>query len=151
MKYKDKINQLISEGSQAEFLEWLQSQPEMEQVEIMRELKQLTLEFSKKINFNIREDVPLMEQYDKKMDAYEDGILDLRLADDMMARVSEVMENHIRKMAKANNGVREHIIYCIVNDEPNAPQMKILAQKMIALEKKENFHNPEKWKGLPEI
>lgn len=150
MKYKDKINQLIVEGSEAEFQEWLLAQPKMEQVAIMRELKELTLEFSQKTNMKIPKDVPLMEDFDKKMDSFEDSILDVRLAEDVMAKVDETMENLIRKMATADYGIREHIINCIVNDEPSAAEMRKLAQKMIALEKKENFHDPAKWKGLPE-
>ena len=150
MNYRDKINKLVLEGNQAQFLEWLLSQPQMEQVEIMRELKQLTLEFSKKTNLTIPEDVPMMEEYDKKMDAFEDSILNMRLGEDMMAKDNETMENHIRKMATADYNIREHIIYSIANDEPDAPQMRRLAQRMIALEKKENLHDPEKWKGLPE-
>jgi len=149
MKYKDKINQFLVEGGEAAFQEWLLAQPKMEQVAIMRELKEVTLEFSQKMNMKIAKDVPFMEDFDKKTDAFEDSILDVKLAEDVMAKVDETMENHIRKMATADYGVREHIINCIINEEPNAAEMRKLAQRMIALEKKENFHNPDKWNGLP--
>lgn len=150
MKYRDKINQLVSEGSEAEFQKWLLAQPKMEQVAIIRELKELTLDFSKKTNMKIPKDVPIMENFDEKIDSFEDSILNVRLAEDLRAKVEETMENHLRKMATADYGVREHIISCILNDDPKAAEMRTLAQMMIALEKKENFHNPEKWKGLPE-
>jgi len=150
MKYKDKINRLVFEGSAEEFQNWLLAQPKMEQVAIMRDLKELTLVYSETTNMKIPKDVPIMENFDKKIDTFEDSILNVRLAEDFRAKVEEAMENQLRKMATADYGVREHIISCILNDEPKAAEMRTLAQMMIALEKKENFHDPEKWKGLPE-
>lgn len=150
MKYKEKINQFVFEGSEAEFAEWLISQPEMEQPEIMRELKVLTEEFYKQKGLIIPEDVVELKDFDKVIDRFEDAILDSKLAEDFLIQSGENLENHVRKMAKADYNIREHIINSIVNNEPNAPQMRKLAQKMIDLEKRENFYNAELWKGLPE-
>ncbi len=150
MKYREKLQKLINEGTAQEFQEWLISQPELDQPAIMRELKQLGNLTPEEGGGNILDTLEEFKAYDSVMDKYEDAILDQKLAKQEFIMVEEELNKHVQQMRKTHPNLREYIIESILKNEPNAALMRRLAQKIIALEKIDNSYNPENWKQLPE-
>lgn len=150
MKYREKVLKLITEGSPQEFQKWLISHPELDQVDIMRELKQLGELPPEEGGGNILDTVEAFKTYDSVIDKYEDAILDEKLVKQQVIMAEEELTKHVQQMRRTHPNLREHVIEAILNKAPNADLMRRLSQKLIELEKMDNSYNPENWKQLPE-
>ncbi|QQX76390.1 MULTISPECIES: hypothetical protein [Aequorivita] len=151
MKYREKLLQLITEGTAQEFQEWLISQPALDQPAIMRELKQLGNLPPEEGGVNLLDTLEGFNAYDKVIDKYEDAILDQKLAKQQVIMAEEALTKHVQQMRQTHPNLREHVIGSILKKEPNAALLRSLAQVLIALEKMDNSYNPENWKQLPEL
>lgn len=150
MKYREKLLKLITEGSPKEFQKWLISHPELDQVDIMRELKQLGDLPPEEGGGNILDSLDWFKPYDKVVETYEEVILDKKLATQFAIMAQEALTKHVQQMRRTHPNLREHVIEAILNKAPNADLMRRLSQKLIELEKMDNSYNPENWKQLPE-
>ena len=150
MEYREKLLQLINEGTAQQFQEWLIAQPILEQPAIMRELIQLGSLPPEEGGGNILDAFKGLNKFEAIIDNFEDVILDKKLAEQQAIMAEEDLVKHVQNMRKTHPNLRENIIQSILKNEPNAPMMRSLAQKIIQLEKIEDTYNPENWKELPE-
>jgi hypothetical protein len=146
MKYKQKLLDLVFDKNPNAFNDWLTTQPLLEQVVILKEFKQMTLQnMFKSQDFSISETLKL---FIKKIDEYEKAVLIELEAEEKYNKALEEQEKAIQKMEETAAGMKQYVINCIVNNEPNASDMKVLAEKIIALEKEQGIYNPNFWAAI---
>src|SRR6476620_4104362 len=129
MKYREQLFALINneEIDEGALMRWVGEQPLLDQPEILRELKELLLEYSD----DKEEAEALAAEFDAAVTSYEDKILDEKLAEAQLQMALERQEAAAKEIEEATKGVRAYVIGCIVNNEPNAAAMKELAEKIM--------------------
>ena len=143
MKYKEKLLELVFDTNDQAFLDWLTAHPLLEQVEILKELKQMAFQnMFKSQDFSISE---TLKDFTKKIEEYEKAILVELEAETAYNNALTEQAIAMQKMEEASLGAKQYVINCIVNKESNAEEMKGLAQKIIALEKEQGIYNAEFW------
>jgi quinol monooxygenase YgiN len=148
MKHKVKLLELILAEDDAAMLDWIESQPLLDQPDILRELKQIAEEMAEENGDTVYDVITDPEAFDAFIDNYEDKILEEKLAEANYIIALEEQEKALQKMDEAIEGIRTYVIECIVAEAPNAAAMRGLAAKMIALEKESGTYDPENWKGI---
>lgn len=143
MQYKQKLLDLIFDDNNNALFEWILAQPVLEQVDILREFKQLIQEMLNDIDDDSQNE--LLLHLDKKIDEYQENYLDeqlLALKHDVLVderdKMVEEMWDRIRR-------IRLYLKECIETNAPNAKEMKELARGMIELEKKDGYYDPANW------
>jgi hypothetical protein len=143
MKYKEKLLELVFDTNDQAFPDWLTAHPLLEQVEILKELKQMAFQnMFKSQDFSISE---TLKEFTTKIEEYEKAILVELEAESAYNKALEEQAIAMQEMEKAVRGSKQYVINCIVNKESNAEEMKGLAQKIIALEKEQGIYNAEFW------
>ena len=143
MKYKEKLLELVFDTNNQAFPDWLTAHPLLEQVEILKELKQMAFQnMFKSQDFSISE---TLKEFTTKIDDYKKAILVELEAESAYKKALEEQEKTMKKVEEATLGVKQYVINCIINKESNAAEMKDLAQKIIALEKEQGIYNAEFW------
>ena len=146
MKYREKLLYFIYESNEEALGAWIKSFPELDQVEIMRDLKEL----GKEILPNLDDPVTIksLETFGEKIENYQDAILDEKLAkaqlnmiQDDIAKVSKQLIDNI----EALDAMRPYVIESIVTNAHDAKEMMDLASQMIAFEKKANVYDAANW------
>ncbi len=149
MKYREKLLDLIFNGGNDDaVMDWIQAQPLLEQPDILRELKELAEENAVANGEDLNELVEGLDTFDAKVDAYEDKILDEKLAEANLVMALEAQEKNMQKMDETVVGIREYVIECIVTNAPNAAQMRELIPHIIKYEKGAGIYDLENWKGI---
>ena len=80
--------------------------------------------------------------------AYEDKILDEKLAEANYVMALQAQEKQMQEMEETVAGIREYIINCIINKEENAEAMQELAQKNMASEKESGIFEANNWQAI---
>ena len=147
MKYRDKILDFIldDDANENALMDWIQSMPLLDQPDILREFEEIVLEITKEEGTDINEMVPEFSSFSKKIDEYEDKILDEKLAEANLVMAQQDLDKSMLEVDEAVEGVREYIMDCIVNNEENAEEMKELAQKIMQSEKDNDMFDPLNW------
>jgi hypothetical protein len=144
MQYEEKLLELIfSEDSDA-LINWISSHPDLEQVDIFRELKELTQKMMAETEQS-EEAQALCAGLEEKTAAYEEACLDEQVASLQLDLVHAEMDKQLDKMEETVEGIKEYIRECIETGAPNAAEMKELAAKIIASEKEHGLYDPGKW------
>ena len=126
--------------------EWIVMQPLLEQVEILKEFKQMAMQNMFKSNFlGI---MKTLKKFNKQLDAYEKAVLEEIKAEREYKKALEDQERSMKELEEATLGVKKYVIECIVNNEPNANEMRGLAEKNIAMEKDSGTFDPLFWKAI---
>lgn len=146
MEYKEKLQQLIFDENENAFFDWLEIQPLTEQVVILKEFKKLSLQtMFKNQDFKIADTI---KEFAKFIDQYEKAVLAEIEAEKNYEKVIKEQEENSQKIDELTLGVKKYVLDCIVNNEPNAKQMKELAFKIIGLEKEQGIHDANFWKEI---
>lgn len=146
MKYKEKLLEMVFDKQPDAFTNWLTAQPLLEQVQILKEFKQMTLQnMFKSQDFSISE---TLKQFTKQLDEYEKAVATELEAEMAYNKALEEQERAFQEMEAAAQGAKQYVINCIVNKESNAKEMKELAQKIITLEKEQGIYNADFWKAI---
>jgi uncharacterized coiled-coil DUF342 family protein len=148
MKYEKQLLNFIRNQDNDGMMKWIGKQPLLDQPEILRELNVLAHMIAEANGKDLKQLVPEIDVFDEKINIYEDKILDEKLAGERHEMALDQQEKAMKEMNKAIDGVRAYVIECVVTDAPNAKSMRELAGKIIALEKKNGFYDPENWKAL---
>jgi hypothetical protein len=125
MKYKQELLYWLERQDDDAFIQWLQSQPLLEQPDIMRELK-LLVEENLIERGDLKNNITLFEGFNENVDDYEDKILDEKLAKAQLDMAIEDRDKQMQEMHDSVDGIREYIKECIETNAPNAPQMREL-------------------------
>ena len=144
-KYTTKIISFLK-GNQTdeEMISWIEAQPLLDQPDIFREFKSIAK--------NQFDNVGLSDYDFQSMDnltaAYEDEILDEKLAEANLVMAQQDLDKTMLEMYETRVFIRRYVINCIINKEDNADSMKELALKVIALEKENGNYDENNWKEI---
>jgi hypothetical protein len=148
MKYREKLLELIFDDNDDALIAYIEAQPLLDQADIMREFKELTEEMVKENGDDIYEIVEDFDQFDKRIDLFEDAILDEKLAEANLIMAQEELDKKMLEMDEVVAGVRGYVMDCIVNNEENAEAMKELAEKLMQSEKDNGIFDPKNWSRI---
>jgi hypothetical protein len=148
MKYRAKLIDLILDDNEDAMMDWILSQPLMEQTDIFRELKQIAEEAALENGDDINQVVAGFDNFENLIEKDQEAILDIKLAEANYIMALEDQEKSSDEILKAFEGVREYVIECITTNAPNADEMRDLAIKMIELEKDSGMYNAENWSAI---
>lgn len=144
MQYKEKLLELIFSEDDEAMNTWIGSHPELEQVDIYRELNELFLELMEGKGKS-EEAEALSAALEKKANDYEDACLDIQVAS-LQADLAEAdLEKAFEEMDKRVEGVRQYLRECIETNAPNTAEMKLLAAQIIASEKEHGLYDMDDW------
>lgn len=145
MELKEKILDMILNVPNDEFVQWLKNLPLLDQPEALRVLKEILIEIEKN---NVKFEPGLIDNLAKFADEYEEAILDQKLAEQLQIIENEKMEKAVNDMVENMLKMRSYVINSILNNAPNADEMRKVAKVMIDSEKEHGFYDPEVWKGV---
>lgn len=150
MDYRSKILEFMKtdiDGT-GDFIGWVKTFPEMQQVELMREMNKMTIEMAAEKEWNITDYIPTFEKSDEKLNTLEDVILSQRLMADL---INMLDDNKAKLKTGMIDNIQRNKIYIIsgiLNNSPDAEEMKELAKKMIETEKRLGVYNPKNWEDI---
>tara|TARA_R110000850_G_scaffold32412_1_gene89294 strand:- start:101 stop:529 length:429 start_codon:yes stop_codon:yes gene_type:complete len=131
-----------------DFVNWVRTFPKMQQVELMREMNRMTKEMAADKGLKLTDHVPNIDKADTILETLEDAILNKRLLLDYIKYLTDLEQNLKNKMLNDIEQQRMYIVSNILNNSPNAPEMREVAKKMIETEKKFGAFKPENWHGI---
>ena len=144
-KYTEKIFfYLEGDSEDYEMMEWVEQQPLIDQPDILREFKTLV---SEKLAKNGITDFDF-EDLDNQIADYEEAILNEKFAEANVVMAQQDLDKQMIILDETFDGVRKYIVNCIVNNEKNAEEMKIFAQRIIEGEKNTGVYIEENWKEI---
>ena len=143
MQYKQIILDFITNDDMPGFHSWVQSQPIIEQPDIMRTFKELILDLA--AERGIEMPMEQIEELDAINDRHEEIILDEQVISLKIDVVNKQRQEVLERLKKNADTTRLHIKHSLETDAPNAREMYILALKMINIEKKEGYFDAANW------
>lgn len=146
MNYREKLMELIMDDDEDKMMAWIESQPLIEQPDIFRELKLIAEEAAALAGDNVLEEIEGFENFDNQINNYEEAILTEKLAEVNLNMALDEQEKVMTEMFERVAMMKEYVIECIVNDEPNANEMRQLVEHIIVFEKGAEIYDPETWK-----
>jgi hypothetical protein len=96
----------------------------------------------------MKEYIPNYEKADETLNTFEDAILNKRILKDYIKSLNVEQEKLKTKMIHDIEESKIYVISSILNNAPNALEMKRIAKQMIAVEKKFGVYNSETWEGI---
>lgn len=145
MKYKEILLDLLINGCEEDLIAFIESQPLLDQPEVMRELKAIVEELEDETGIV---EPGLTKEIEAFADRYEEAVLDEKLAEQMYLIEKEKADKYMDEMFETVEGMREYVIECIVTNAPNAKEMRELAKLIIKFEKDADVFDPENWKEI---
>ena len=149
MNYREKILELICSDDDTAFFTWLEQQPLILQPDIMREFEAIARIVAEEMGDDAM--MKEVESYATRIENYEEAIQEEQLASVQTMLAVQARDEALQQMENALDGSRQYIIGCIINQEPNAKDMLELARKLVDLEKKDGYHDPENWKAISHL
>ncbi len=147
MNYRNTLLGFIEDGADQEMMAWIETQPLLDQLDILRELKDIFLEMAEDRDIS-EEDKKDIHAFEAAIDEYQEKILDEKLAKLNYDMAVDRMEQASKEMEERVNGIREYVIECIVTNADNAEDMKKLAADIIELEKESGTYDAANWKAI---
>ena len=147
MKYKEQLLEFIFNDDLEEdaMMNWVASMPLLEQPDILREFEELIRELAAAEGRDIEVEFPEINNLQSSISLYEDKILDEKLAEANLVMEQQKLDKLMQEMDEKIDGVRNYVMNCIVNNEDNAEDMKVLAQKLMQSEKVNDMFDPNNW------
>ena len=146
LKFKEKIKSYLAENEQdADLMNWINAQPELDQPDILRALNALLLE-----NFDIKPDLDreeVLATIDEKIQNFEESILDKKLHESLFKMEMEERITDEETFGYYLDFTRQEVITRIVSNPENQENWDI-ANKIIQMEKDSGFYNPDNWKTI---
>ncbi len=143
MKHKQKLLELLKADDVAAFGNWIKMHSELEQVEIMKEFKQLSMNnMFKSQDFSGAE---ILKKYTKSIEAYEQAIVAALELKAMLQKIQEEIENTLQRLARSSRENKQEIIDSIVNNDEDATERKKLALEIISIEKQIGIYDAAFW------
>ena len=150
MKYKEQLLEFIFNDDLEEdaMMNWVVSMPLLEQPDILREFEELIRELAATAGRDIEVEFPEINNLQSSISLYEDKILDEKLAEANLVMEQQKFDKLMQEMDEKIDGVRNYVMDCIVNNEDNAEDMKVLAQKLMQSEKVNDMFDPKNWSRI---
>ncbi|MBC7523727.1 MAG: hypothetical protein H7239_04745 [Flavobacterium sp.] len=146
MKHKNILLELIKADDVVAFGNWIKLHSELEQVEIMKEFKQMSLHnMFKSQNFSGAETI---KKYTKSIETFEKTIHATIELKAILEKVQEVKGNALQRLARSSKENKQEIINSIINNDENATARKALAIQIIAIEKELGIYDADFWSPI---
>lgn len=146
MNYREQLLAYLENEDVSKILDWINTKPILDHLDIFKELQHIFYEMYEATN-----DPAMLEQvryFETFIPAYEDKVLDEKLAEVNYVMALQAQEKQMQEMEKTVAGIREYIINCIINKEENAEAMQELAQKIMASEKESGIFEANNWQAI---
>lgn len=146
MNYREQVLEFLQKEDVSKILDWINTKPILDHVDIFKELQHIFYDMYEATN-----DPAMLEQvryFETFIPAYEDKILDEKLAEANYVMALQAQEKQMQEMEETVAGIREYIINCIINKEENAEAMQELAQKNMASEKESGIFEANNWQAI---
>lgn len=146
MNYREQLLAYLENEDVTKILDWINTKPILDHLDIFKELQHIFYEMYEATN-----DPAMLEQvryFETFIPAYEDKVLDEKLAEANYVMALQAQEKQMQEMKKTVAGIREYIINCIINKEENAEAMQELAQKVMASEKESGIFEANNWQAI---
>ena len=146
LKFKEKIKSYIEKNEQdTDLMSWINTQPELDQPDILRALNSLLLEnFYTKPGVDREEVLAIL---DEKIQEFEESILDKKLHESLFKMEMEEKITDEETFGYYLDFTRQEVITRIVSN-PKKQENWDLAHKIIQMEKDSGFYNPDNWKAI---
>lgn len=145
MNYREKLMELIMDEDDDKMMAWIESQPLIEP-DIFRELKLIAEEAAALNGDDVMKEIEGFENFENQINKYEEAILDEKLAEVKLNMALDERDKAMDEMFERVEMMKEYVIECIVNDEPNAIEIRQLAEHIIVFEKGAGIYDAETWK-----
>lgn len=143
MKYSEEIFKYLFEGTEEDWLTWLQNHALLDQVDILNEFKVMISEAMEDIDN--KEMAEALKQLEEKTNSYQESILDEQLTLLKLEMVEDDLAKMMKELEHRTERLREYILECITSNAPNAEVMKILAVEVVKYEKAVGKYNVLNW------
>lgn len=151
MQYREKILELIFSEDELAFENWWTAQPDLEQVDILREFKEITEELMHEAgNPETEEYIELMQQLETGTDKYEEACLDVQVASLKHEMAEADLEKAVDEIEKVVDGMKAYARECVETNAENAADMRRLSLQIMAIEKENGVYDPDDWRWLEE-
>ena len=143
MIYQEKILELIFDKSDNALFDWVSAQPVLEQVNILKEFREIVQDMLAKAHDSSQSDT--LVKFETTIDTYQEAYLDEQLASLQVDIAIIERDKIVNEMYQKMQEIRESLQVAVETNAPNAKEMKELAKSIIALEKQNGIYNPIKW------
>ena len=141
MKYRQKLLKFIDSDDESDRLvDWIVTQPDLEQPDILRELVTLFQERYEKTGEEFWLEKKLFVE--KNISEFEESILDDKLAQNLLITSINELDLDMDKVNSSIIKIREYIIVCVTINAENKEEMIELAKKVIAFEHTNGTYDP---------
>jgi hypothetical protein len=145
--YYDEVLDFFEDFDHAKFMTWLGQQPPLEQVEIMRQFRDVLEQVNATVGNN-----PDMRVVIDDLSAWADSYHQACLREEMAKLNLEIAlakrDEAFAEMDKTVEGVKAYARECIETNAPNAEAMRALTVHIIAYEKGNGTYDPATWAWL---
>lgn len=147
MKYREKLLKFIDSDDESDLLtDWIVTQPDLEQPDILRELVMLFDERYEKTGEKFWLEKKLYVE--KNIDEFEESILDDKLAQNLLITSINELDLDMEKVNSSIIKIREYIIICVTIKAENTKEMIELAKKVISFEQTNGTYEPANWSSI---
>lgn len=146
MNYYQKIAKIFLGEEEENFYDWVQTFEPLDQVEIIRQAKQILGHVSEMAGHPENMEKQLQE-LEISLEAYQETILTELLVKQELDVTFEPRKT-IEEMKAYIEDARNFIKHCILTNAENAAEMRELAKTLIQKEKDNGTYNPENWKEI---
>jgi hypothetical protein len=147
MKYRQKLLKFIDSDDESDRLvDWIVTQPDLEQPDILRELVTLFQERYEKTGEEFWLEKKLFVE--KNISEFEESILDDKLAQNLLITSINELDLDMDKVNSSIIKIREYIIVCVTINAENKEEMIELAKKVIAFEHTNGTYDPANWSSI---
>lgn len=148
MQYREKILELIFDEDEEAFVKWTQSQPRIEQPDVLREYRQICIELIEAKGREVPKDI--FDSLEQKTNSYEDAILNEQLASLKYDLALKERDNTLQKFLEEYNKLKDDIRLSIKTNREDKEILMDLAKDLIITEKENDMYDPETWIGIEE-
>jgi hypothetical protein len=146
-KYTEKlVRYLENENKLGGLMDWIETQPALDQPEILRELKNLFIENHEKTGEqDWLEKANIIEA---SIEQFEDSILDDKLAENLFITEIQGVLNDTEKIKEFLALTRTTLINCILKSSDDNKEIWALVHKAIKAEEESNLYDPDNWSAI---
>lgn len=143
---REQLLNYLDSNEMAAMIDWINDQPDLDQPDILRELKGLLIEQHEKTGE--KDWLEIAEILECNIDSYEESILDEKLHKQMFLLEFDKIDFDLEKWTMFLTFIRENVINIIISDSENNKEIWKLAEKVIKAEKDSGLYDPNNWSAI---
>jgi hypothetical protein len=148
MQYKEKIIELVYNSNDDAFVDWLHTQDELDQVDIMKEFLEIMKQLKLNNNLDISDEE--LREFELCSEDRLEKILDERVALLKSEMADDALEKQLEETYQTIDIYRAVAKQSIALMDDFADNFKITCQHLIEYEKRNGFYSAVHWIGIEE-